>query len=453
MNKAFGLLFVLFLSVVQAETITLEQAIEKALQNDPRISELENFVKQAQALKREAEGSSGLQLISNTFIGLSPALEGGFFSDDQCGASGNVCKSRADRYKIIDSGLSPWWYLEFGLIKPLKTFGKIEHFTEAAKNNIKLKEQDVRLQRGNTIFDVNRAYFGYLTARDSRLFLDDVSNRITSALETAQINLEEERGDTTQADVYALQSALGLANSFVKKAAALETVAIQGLKVLIGVDLNAPLDVADKGLKPVELPDVELDALTKKAMNDRPEMLQLNSGLQAKKALINAKKAMKRPNVYAGILGSLSYSPMRDRIDNPHIHDPFNDIGTTPVVGMQWHWEGAVQNARVQQEQAELDALMEKNRFAQRGIPYQVSEAYEQVNAHFESVQELRKSARAARRWMVSRYTEYEAGIESVDKLVSAFQAYVLAYSDYLQTVYAYNMQVAQLNKAIGDYQ
>lgn len=452
MNKlALSLASVLFVTAVQGETLSLPESIELALANDPRISELENYVKQAQAMKLEADASDSLQFTGNSFVGFSPALEGGFFKNDDCGA-GEACQLRVDRYRLED-GISPWFYVEYGLIKPLNTFGKIENFTAAAERNIKLKEQDVRLQRGDTIYDVKRAYFGYLTARDSRLFLEDVIKRIEGAIETVQVGLEEDNGDNTKSDLYALQSAEGLARSYVKKAAALEQVAIQGLKVLVGLELDAPLDVVDKGLAPVDLPELKLPQLTEKAMEVRPEVLQLQNGLAAQKALIQAKKAMKKPNLYAGFVGSLSYSPLRDRVDNPHIYDPFNDVGATPIVGLQWEWQGRVQDARVLQAQAELSALMEKKRFAQRGIPYQVSESYEQVNAHYDAVNELKNSAIAARRWMISLYTEFQAGLTPVDKLVTAFQAYVLSYTEYLQTVYAYNMQVAQLEKVIGDYE
>ncbi len=452
MSKIVAAIFslVMFTSV-HAQVIDLPQAIDKALQYDPRISELENFVKHAQALKSEAEGSDDLRISANTFIGISPGLDGGLFKTESCG-DGQSCDLRSDRYTLED-GLSPWLYLEVGIIKPLKTFGKIENYIEAAKNNIQVKQQDVRLQRGSTVFDVKRAYYGYLAARDTHLFLGDIANRVGNALESAELAIEEDAGTTTQSDVYALQSALGLVNSYVKKAGALEQVAMQGLKVLVGIDFDAPLELADKGLAPVELPQSALADLTQQALQERPEILQLNNGLQARKALTQAKRAMRKPNLYAGIVGMAAYSPLRDKVDNPHIYDPFNDYGATPMVGMQWQWEPGVQNAQIRQAQAELDALTEKNRFAQRGIPFQVSEAYIQANAHHESLQELRKSAKAARRWMISRYTEFEAGLEPVDKLVSAFQAYVLSYSDYLQTVYAYNMQVAQLEVAIGGYE
>lgn len=440
-----------FISPVHAETFSLNQAIDRALSSDPRISEKQAFVRHAKALLAEAEGNGAIFVSVNSFVGFSPALNGGLFGDKSCGVS-TECVSRNDRFDLSD-GLSPWFYLEYGVIKPLGTFGKIENFALAARHNIQVKTQDVRLQRGSTIYDVKRAYFGHLTAKNSRLFLQDVKKRIDNAKTEIEALLDEEEGEATPADLYALQSASALARSYVIRAEALERIALDGLKVLMGVNLSDEISLADKFAMPVGLPVLNLADLQVKAMAERPEMTQLTEGLDARRALVKAKKAMKKPNIYAGVIGSLSYSPLRDRVDNPHIADPFNDMGVTPIVGMQWKWAGAVQNAHVQQATAELEALVEKGNFAQRGIPYQVAESFSQVHAMHEALLEMKKSSKAARKWMVSSYADFQAGVEEVDKLVTAFTAYVTTYTDYLQLVYAYNMQVAKLDQVTGAYQ
>ena len=442
--------FSLFVVPIFAEPLTLEQAIEKALSSDPRISEQQALVKYAKAQLSEAENSDGITISVNTFLGISPGLNGGLFEKD-CG-NGVPCKSRDDRFDLAE-GLSPWYYLQYSLIKPLKTFGKIENFAIAAKHNIRLKEQDVRLQRGSTAFDVKKAYYGYITAHNTNLFLTDIQKRIDNSIGTIQLWLEEDEGKASQSDLYALQSASALAESYVVRAQALETIALEGLKVLMGMPLSSPLELADKRVTPLELPEDDLIAMQAIAMKNRPEVVQLDQGLKARRALVKAKRAMKKPNLYAGIAGMLAYSPLRDRVDNPHITDPFNDAGATPIIGMQWQWAGGVQEAQALQSQAELDALLEKNKFAQLGIPYQVSESFSQVQAYYASTQSLKKGAKAARKWMISSYTDFEAGLEPVDKMVTAFQGYVLSYTDYLTTVYDYNMHVANLQRMVGDYQ
>ncbi len=453
MSKAFCavlLCFFAFVNVNAAEQLSLSDAIERALNTDSRISELEAFVEHAKALLDEAEGSDDITISANAFVGVSPAVNGGFFKES-CG-DGKTCETRRDRYSLSD-GLSPWFNVQYGIIKPLKTFGKIESYALAAKHNIDLKKQDVRLQRGATILDVNKAYYGYLAAKNTRLFLRDIQQRVDKAAETVQAWLDEGEGGASQSDLFALQAASALANSYVVKAQALETIAIEGLKLLTGIESSVELELAEETLSPVELPELELDEYQRQALAERPEIKQLDHGLKASRALVQAKKAMNKPNLYAGIVGMAAYSPLRDRVDNPFVYDPFNDIGTTPIIGLQWEWAGGVQTARAKQAQAQLNALVEKNAFARKGIPYQVTESYAQMHGHHASLISLKQSAKAARKWMITSYTDFEAGLQPVDKMVGAFQAYVLSYTSYLQTVFDYNMQVAELNQVTGAYQ
>ena len=53
---------------------------------------------------------------------------------------------------------------------------------------------------------------------------------------------------------------------------------------------------------------------------------------------------------------------------------------------------------------------------------------------------------------MISTYADFEAGLEDASKVMTAFQGYVLAHTDYLSAVNEYNMYVAQLKHVTGDY-
>ena len=90
------------------------------------------------------------------------------------------------------------------------------------------------------------------------------------------------------------------------------------------------------------------------------------------------------------------------RLDNPHIYDPFNHAAMSPLLGMRWQWEQGAQPARVVQAQAELDALVHKASFARMGIPFQVREQYLSMQAKHQAIDSMRKSSKAARRWMIA---------------------------------------------------
>lgn len=432
-----------------AETINLQQAVQMSLAADPRIKEREQVVEAARGMLQEAQGNAGWRLDANAFIGLAPKKEGGFFKGGDASCEAFPCRPRSDGDDL--SGLSDWTHLEFALVKPLYTFGKIERYGEAAQGNIDLKQGELKQTRTDTVYDTKRAYFGYLTARDVRVFLEDMQSRLNQAISSVERDLEEESGESKQSDLYALQTAKGLIGKYVHQARAVEKISLDGLKVLTGAGLKAELSVADERIEPVAFPQLELSEFQSRALQERPEMQQLEAGLRARRALVAAKKADRMPDVYAGVIGQFNYASRRDRLDHPYLYDPFHSRGLTPVVGVKWDTVFGVATARVNQAQSELEALNHKKAFAVIGIPFEVSEAYANAQANYEAQRELAEGAAAARRWMVASLADFSAGLESADKVADAMKNYVLAQTEYLRTVNDYNMNVAQLARLTGE--
>lgn len=440
---ATGLLLAAFPG--QAETVNLQQAVQMSLAADPRIKEREQVVEAARGLLQEVQGNAGWRVSANAFVGLAPKVEGGFY---QNGAySGTTPRTDGDEL----NGLSDWTHLDFALIKPLYTFGKIERYGEAAQGNVDLKRGELKQTQGDIVYDTKRAYFGHLTARDIRVFLEDMQGRLNQTIASVERNLKEETGESRQSELYALQTARGLLAKYVHQSRAVEKISLDGLKVLTGVGLKADLQVADARIEPVDFPQIDLADLQARALQGRPEMEQLEAGLRARRAMVAAKKADRMPDVYAGVIGQFNYASRREQLDNPYLSDPFNGGGLTPVVGVKWDSVFGVASARVNQAQAELEALNHKKAFAVAGIPFEVSEAYANAQANHDAQRDLAEGAASARRWMVATLADHSAGIESADKVADAIKNYVLVQTDYLRTVNDYNMNVAQLARLTGE--
>ena len=432
-------------------TLNLQQAIDMALSADPRIDEKRAFVRKAEGLLAEAEGSGGLRYGMTTFLAVTTGLDGGFYENGETSCSSN-CTPRDDAYDF-DDGLSLWTSFTFSIIKPLATFGQLENYQEAARQNIAVKQQDITLQQEEIKLDVVRAYYGYLAARDSRYLLEDTLKRLNSALELVSGWLEDDEGKAKLADKFALEAGVGLVNRYLADARGLEEIALEGLKLLTGIDRSEEIELEDRRLRAVALPSETLDEWIELALAQRVEFKQVEAGLAARRALVEAKRAEKKPVIFAGVAGSAAYSPGRDSLENPHIYDPFNYAGVSPMVGLRWQWESGAQPARVEQEQAELDALLHKASFARKGIPFQVAEQYHTVQSKHEAMLAMKDSAQSARRWMIAAYTDFEAGLEEPEKILTAMQAYVLAYADYVRITYDYNNHVAKLNSVSGVYE
>ena len=228
--------------------MNLEQAVVKAFNSDPRISEKERLVEVARGLLEEAEGAESWIFDVNTFLGLSPDVKGGIFED----VDGNI-NIDADAFDF--NGVSPWYSLTFEIVYPFNTLGKSESYAQAAVNNIKIQAGEVQIQRTKTYIDVSRAYFGYLASRDAVAMMEDANKRVLSAIEMVEDWIEKGEGNVKQTDLFALQTGLGLINRFKAEARALQKVAYAGLKLLTGVGSDVDIELADKRLEPVPLPE------------------------------------------------------------------------------------------------------------------------------------------------------------------------------------------------------
>ncbi len=444
------LLLMLGAFAARAQTLDLEQAIEMALNADPRISEKEHLARAAQTLVDEAEGADGLIFDVNTFIGLAPEQTGGFFTNGTNTCTALPCSVRDDGTDFDEVSL--WANLRFAIIKPLYTFGKIEHYSEAARGNLQLKREEIRIQRVTTRMQVTKAYYGYLAARDTRRLLENERERAAKALTLVETWLAEGRAGAKQSETYALRTGIAVLNTFLAKAAAVEKIALDGLKVLTGIGLGGELRVADNALRPVEAPRESLEDLQAQALAERPEIAQLEAGLEARRSLVAARKADQKPNLYAGVIGSVAAAPDRTRLDHPFISDPFNHAGATPVIGLQWSWDSGRQPAQAARAQAELDALIELSSFARLGIPFEVAEKVHQLGALQTAMRELEQGSRNGRRWMIASYADFEAGVEESSRVIEAFRTYVLTHSEYLQAVNDYNMKVSELRQVTGAF-
>ena len=449
-NTSLFILVLMSLVLNAKTTLSLDEAIQLALVNDPRIEEKRAFVRKAQGLLDEAEGSAGFRYEVDSFLAIATGVTGGFYEGGAESCSG-TCTPRSDTYDFND-GLSLWGGLTFSIVKPLATFGRLENYRKAAQQNILVKQQDVELQRDSIRLTVVEAYYGFLTARDSRFLLEDTHKRLEAALELVNRWLDEDKGNVSLSDRYALQSGLGLVKNFLAEAKGVEAIAMEGLKLLTGLQ-SETVELKDRRLQPLALPDQSVEEWVALARDNRPEFRQVEAGLSARRALVEATRANKKPVVFAGVAGSLAYAPGRDRLDNPHIFDLYNHSALSPLVGMRWQWEPGAQPARVAQAQADLDALIQTASFARQGIPFQVREQYHLVQSKFESIAAMKSSSQAARRWMIAAYTDFEAGLEEADKILTAMQVYVVAHGEYLKKVNDFNNHVFKLKSASGVYE
>ena len=432
------------------EPITLEQATEMALNSDPRIDEQRANVARAQALIERVQGEGGVRMSANLFAGLAPKASDGIFTNGTNTCPANESCTLRDDGADLDEGITVTTGLTASIIQPLYTFGKLSNYGEAARLNRDVKASEVALARGETWLTVRRAYWGYLAARDTRRMLEGVKRKVEGTRDDLREDVDE--GRATMSQLYAIESGAARLERYLAEAQSVESIAIDGLKTIIGVPIATEIEVADPRIEPVALPERELADLADRALAQRPEMAMAENGQAAMRNYVAARKSERYPNLYAGVIAGAAYTPGRERLNNPYINQPLNRAYATPVVGIKWDFNPGVVRANVSDSEAQLQAVVAKAELARQGIPFQVAEAYHQAHGLDRQIRALDNAKDSTRKWMVSSFLDFQAGLIDGGKLADAVKANTETQADYFRAINDFNMSVARLAVATGDY-
>jgi outer membrane protein len=424
---------------------TLPELISMALKFSPEVKASKSEVTLAQEQKNEVHGYRWPQLDTTVMGGVIPKAR---LPLVPAGGPGHELFYPDPKDKL--HGVAIFGRMDFSVVQPLYTFGKIAYREEAAARNIKVKEAGVDAKKGEVIYQVSQAYYGLILAeqgkeavKDARTYLSDTRERITRMLNINSPNVKE-------SDRYRLASYEGALEKYAAEAEEGSKVAYKALKALTNSsqEFRVPQDLPNPSTPPGRL-----DYYVRQAVELRPEFTQLKEGLVARQLLVDAAKADRYPSFFLAVVGQLAGAgPGRRYNPDPYVVDYFNDNGALPFVGARWHFDFGIMKAKIGQAQAELNQLKYTERTALMGIPVEVAQDYGKVQESYKGSVGMEKAYVNARRWLVTSFSNFDMGLGKMDDIFQAFERYGSFRGDYLQTLYDYNLAVAKLDKDTGAY-
>jgi outer membrane protein TolC len=226
--------------------------------------------------------------------------------------------------------------------------------------------------------------------------------------------------------------------------------AITALQTLMFLAPTTDLEPAQTMLS-LDPREVEsLEAYLADARQLRPEFTQAREGVKAFEALVQAAKADYYPVFFVGVVGSLAEATNRDRFTNPFVFDSLNDDAASPVVGFKWHYDLGITAGKVGEARAQLGQVQQKHAFAEQGIPFQVRQAYLEMEQHRDNIEATEEGYRSGRKWLVAALSNFDLGVGEGKDVADAVLAYATLRASYLQSVYDYNFTLAKLDHVAG---
>lgn len=422
--------------------LTLPQLVNLALKYSPEVKASLSEVALAEAQKAEVRGYKFPQLELTGLGGPVPTAR-------HPKVVGQNIVYPDPKWEV--NGVTVFGRLDFRVLQPLYSFGKIAHREKAADRYVKVKTAEVDSKRGEVILRVAEAYYGLVLAqqgkdavKEARSYLKDARDRVSRLLALKSPAVKD-------TDPYRLAVYEGGVEKFAAEAEEGAKVAYTALKALIGYgpgqEFQVPQELPEPGPPPGKL-----EQFVQQALELRPEFTMLKEGRAARELLVKAAKADYYPDFFAAVVGMLAGSPGRRSSPDPFHQDYFNEFGIGPVVGVRWHLDFGITKAKVRQAQEELAKLEHQERTALMGIPVEVAQAYSKVVEQYRASQGLAKAYVNARRWLITAFSNFDMGLGKMEDIFQAFERYGVSRGDYLMSLYQYNLAVARLDKATGAY-
>lgn len=421
----------------KVRTITLNEAVQIAMKTHPEVLEARIGVDIAKTRLDEALGYKRPQITLVAFV--APVTK----------ARGRPLDTPDSMDKI--HGITDWERADLMITQPLYTFGKISNYAAAATAGIEVDKARVLQKSGEIIIKTIEYYQGYILANELHDLVIEVKDIMDDAKVKLDDLLERDTGDVTDMDRYKLHAYYGLVEKNRFKVLKSIKLAKEAVKMMLGIPKRQELEIKEKSLKMADVKLEDLFAYQERAKDQRPEFMQIEHGLKAREHLIEAHKSERWPDVFVAAVGAAARSTGRDRHDDPFIIDPFNQMYGTALLGLKWGIDFGITRAKIDRAIAEKNQLLATKRLADQGIPVQVAKAWRDAMEYKKGVVALEDSYKNGKKWMVAASSNFDLGLDTPEEIFKAMTIYAMVKADYLQSIYNYNLSVAELLHMSGD--
>ena len=416
--------------------VTLQEALEAAIRNSPQVKEEQFGILLRESQRKQASAARFAQIDLTVAGGPSPRARGNQISSPDS-------KTNAKITGVFGTAI-------FSIIQPLYAFGKINSFRKAATHGVAVSQAAAQQKATDVAMLVYQAYYGYQLAHALDNLASEIGGQLGSTLDKVQRQLDAGAPGVDNIDMFKLQTFQGELQKQINDIRQGKALASTALQTLMLLPPTTEVEPAQIRLKTVERQVEPLDAYLADAQRLRPEFTQAREGVKAFEALVQAAKADFYPVFFVGVLGSLAEATNRDRFTNPFVFDSLKDDVAAPVVGFKWHYDLGITAGKVDEAQAKLGQVQQKSALADQGIPFQVRQAYLEMEQHRDNIEATEGGFRNGRKWLVAALSNFDLGVGEGKDVADAAVSYAKLRASYLQSVYEYNLALAKLDHASG---
>jgi outer membrane protein len=413
-------------------TLTLEDAIDLALRQNPNYLAAQEKEGQARGMLREAVSRF---LPSLNMQGTNTLAEKLFVLEFP-----SLIPGEPPQRISVDFTRDFQASLAFSL--PLYAGGRLVAGYKQADHNLSSTQESIRLSEQETIFNVKKSFYGYLLAREFFAVAEEASK----LAEEFHKNVKSlyDVGMSSKFDL--LRSEVQVANLKPQliRAKNGRDVAELGLKVALGIELSKPIEVVAKdGLSFAPL-DPDVDKWVEEALRKRPELRQIDQQrLMAGESLKIARGAILPTLAVGGAYNSWADS-LSFRKGTWQNYYSINLSLTVPL------FNGFESRARIGQSKAAIREIDWIRKGMTDMIAFEVRQAILNYQQSRESLLSQEKNVEQAQEAVRIAELNFSEGLATALDVLTAQVALSQARTNYSQGLYDCVISEAQLDKALG---
>lgn len=400
------------------KVLTLEQAVQLALDNHPRIKGARERVGAQEAVVRQELGAYYPTVsMDNSY---RTTVSSGAVSTDQ--NAFDVYSSRAN----------------FDMV--LYNFGKREGTVQSARNNLEVNLNNFRTSEDEVVLAVKEAYYGYLQAEALvKVRAETVKDR---ELLVRQAQGFYEVGTRPRIDVARAESNLFNARADLIAAQNAVRVAWVTLKNAMGVPDFPEQPLAEE--RAITAVAVTLPQAKETAFSIRPEL----KGFEAQRQAQDQKIAVARRNHLPDILFHADYG--RQNSSRSGNTFPLQPIWTVQLRLSIPIFDGFRTTHKIEEELRNYYSVRAQEEEKKQQIALEVEQSYLKLVEGQERIKATEAAVRAAKENLDLATGRYQVGVGSIIEITEAQTLYTDAQTNHIRSLYDYKIAEARLTKAMG---
>jgi outer membrane protein TolC len=223
------------------------------------------------------------------------------------------------------------------------------------------------------------------------------------------------------------------------ESAAQLTISLQGLRRLLSLDPDQPIELADRASF-FETPVLNVDGTLERAYQQRPEMKAVASDIKAASLLKQAAQSERLPRL--SLSGGWSYQGLR-----PATSIPAYQYGAYLSVPL---FTGGRIGAEVASRDIDVRTLTEAQRQVRDQIGYEVRSAATRLDSARSEVEAANLGVTLAREGVTQAQDRFRAGVANNIEVITAQNELARANDNQISALYRYNQGRADVARATG---